>query len=112
MATFVEPEKSAFPARENLVSDMPAGDGKIPNLFLQCTFNYNPFSQLQPRERVLLPGLLNLMSLCDAGISTLTPSAPHPTFSSMIIPRGCPFNSYVNWPRLWSLISPQGEFGQ
>ncbi len=25
-----------FPARESLVSDIPAGDGKIANLFLQC----------------------------------------------------------------------------
>ena len=25
-----------FPARESLVSDIPAGDGKIDNLFLQC----------------------------------------------------------------------------
>jgi hypothetical protein len=25
-----------FPARESLVSDIPAGDGKIVNLFLQC----------------------------------------------------------------------------
>jgi hypothetical protein len=27
-----------FPARESLVSDIPAGDGKIENLFLQCSF--------------------------------------------------------------------------
>jgi hypothetical protein len=26
-----------FPARESLVSDIPAGDGKIVNLVLQCT---------------------------------------------------------------------------
>ncbi len=94
------------------VSDIPAMDGKIANLFLQCTFNCNPFSQLQPRETVRLPGLLSLMSLCGAGISTLSPSAPHPSSTSMIIPRGSPFNSCVNWPRLWSLRSPQGEFGQ
>jgi hypothetical protein len=25
-----------FPARESLVGDIPAGDGKIANLFLQC----------------------------------------------------------------------------
>jgi hypothetical protein len=25
-----------FPARESLVSDIPAGDGKMANLFLQC----------------------------------------------------------------------------
>jgi hypothetical protein len=79
LATFVEPEKPVFTARESLVIDIPGGDGKIPNLFLQCTFNYNPFSQLQPRERVLLPGLLSLMSLCGAGISTLWLSAPHPS---------------------------------
>ncbi len=28
-----------FPARESLVSDIPAGDGKSNNLFLQCTVN-------------------------------------------------------------------------
>ncbi len=28
-----------FPARESLVSDIPAGDEKIANLFLQCTFS-------------------------------------------------------------------------
>ncbi len=28
-----------FPARESLVSDIPAGDGKIVNLFLQCIVN-------------------------------------------------------------------------
>jgi hypothetical protein len=26
-----------LPARESLVSDIPAGDGKLANLFLQCT---------------------------------------------------------------------------
>jgi hypothetical protein len=26
-----------FPTRESLVSDIPAGDGKISNHFLQCT---------------------------------------------------------------------------
>ncbi len=26
-----------FPSRESLVSDIPAGDGKMANLFLQCT---------------------------------------------------------------------------
>ena len=28
---------SLFPARESLVGDIPAGDEKIANLFLQCT---------------------------------------------------------------------------
>jgi hypothetical protein len=28
---------TVFPDRESLVSDIPAGDGKITNLFLQCT---------------------------------------------------------------------------
>jgi hypothetical protein len=27
-----------FPAGESLVSDIPAGDVKVVNLFLQCTF--------------------------------------------------------------------------
>jgi hypothetical protein len=36
-----------FPARESLVSDVPAGDGKIANLFLQCTV------PLKVRENVL-----------------------------------------------------------
>jgi hypothetical protein len=31
-------EQQLFPARESLVSDIPAGDGKIINLFLQCIF--------------------------------------------------------------------------
>ncbi len=35
-----------FPARESLVSDIPAGDGKTANLFLQCgttkTSNVDP----------------------------------------------------------------------
>jgi hypothetical protein len=30
-------EVRLFPARKSLVSDIPAGDGKINNLFLQCT---------------------------------------------------------------------------
>jgi hypothetical protein len=29
--------KNSFPTREGLVSDIPAGAGKIANLFLQCT---------------------------------------------------------------------------
>jgi hypothetical protein len=39
---------SLFPPRESLVSDIPAGDGKMANLFLQCVgadtaagMNYN-----------------------------------------------------------------------
>jgi hypothetical protein len=30
-----------FPARESLVSDIPAGDGKIANLFLKCIVQYD-----------------------------------------------------------------------
>ncbi len=30
-----------FPARESLVSDIPAGDGKIVHLFLQCMIEGN-----------------------------------------------------------------------
>jgi len=30
-----------FPARESLVSDIPAGDGKLPNLYLQCMYLTN-----------------------------------------------------------------------
>jgi hypothetical protein len=30
------PVPKIFPARENLISDIPAGDGKIANPFLQC----------------------------------------------------------------------------
>jgi hypothetical protein len=29
-----------YPARESLVSDIPAREGKIGNLFLQCTLTY------------------------------------------------------------------------
>jgi hypothetical protein len=31
-----QPLTKLFPARESLVSDIPAGDGKTANLFLQC----------------------------------------------------------------------------
>jgi len=35
--TFLELELGKlFPARESLVGDIPAGDGKSPNLYLQC----------------------------------------------------------------------------
>ncbi len=30
-----------FPARESLVSDIPAGDGKAANVFLQCVVPAN-----------------------------------------------------------------------
>jgi hypothetical protein len=30
------PGRELFPARESLVSDIPSGDGKTANLFLQC----------------------------------------------------------------------------
>jgi hypothetical protein len=30
-----------FPSRESLVIDIPAGDGKTANLFLQCTYTSN-----------------------------------------------------------------------
>ncbi len=33
-----------FLARENLVNDIPAGDGKIGNLFLQCIFSLRTFN--------------------------------------------------------------------
>jgi hypothetical protein len=37
-----------FPARGSLVSDIPTGDGKIANLFLQCTGKkYNSMTYLQ-----------------------------------------------------------------
>jgi hypothetical protein len=36
LAIFLYPAGDV-PARESLVSDIPAGDGKIANLFLQCT---------------------------------------------------------------------------
>ncbi len=38
MQTRVEWFKSLTIARESLVSDISAGDGKITNLFLQCKF--------------------------------------------------------------------------
>ncbi len=37
-----------FPARESLVSDIQAGDGKIANLFLQCSFYHPPDRPLDP----------------------------------------------------------------
>jgi hypothetical protein len=42
-----------FPTRENLVSDIPAGDGKMANLFLQC------ISLIETKERKKEVPLLN-----------------------------------------------------
>jgi hypothetical protein len=39
-----------FPARERLVSDIPAGDGKNANLFLQCTMPHVTFLPWHPRD--------------------------------------------------------------
>ena len=33
-----------FPAKESLVCDIPPGDGKIANLFLQCSMQYTVFT--------------------------------------------------------------------
>ncbi len=38
----MEKRLAIFPARESLVSDIPAWDGKIANLFLQCTIENLP----------------------------------------------------------------------
>ncbi len=37
-----------FPPRGSLVSDIPAGDGKLVNLFLRCTCQYFPYLILSP----------------------------------------------------------------
>jgi len=39
-----------FPATESLVSDIPAGDGKSLNLYLQCTLPYCKFTHAIPRR--------------------------------------------------------------
>jgi hypothetical protein len=36
-----------FPARVSLVSDIPVGDGKIYNLFLQCILQITEISNVQ-----------------------------------------------------------------
>jgi hypothetical protein len=43
----------SIPARESLVSDIPPGDGKIANLFLQCIIHH----VIQYHERVKLSNL-------------------------------------------------------
>jgi hypothetical protein len=46
-----------FPARENLVSDTPAGDGKTDNLFLQCSpFNMSNLEKLNAQGHVVDDG--------------------------------------------------------
>jgi hypothetical protein len=40
-----------FPARESLVSDIPAGDGKIANSFLQCVVD--PGSESGPFMKLI-----------------------------------------------------------
>jgi hypothetical protein len=48
------PGRENFPARESLVSDIPAGDGKIANLFLQCK-GFQEFEYRVAEENLTLP---------------------------------------------------------
>ena len=41
---------SLFPPRESLVSDIPAGDGNVANLFLQCTHSKEKASRSRVRR--------------------------------------------------------------
>jgi hypothetical protein len=46
-----------FPARESLVSDIQAGDGKTDNLFLQCSpFKMSNLKKLYPQGHVVNDG--------------------------------------------------------
>jgi hypothetical protein len=94
-----------FPAREGLVSDIPAGDVKIGNLFLQCInrdrvitiFSFvegpHPHRHLHlvahPAAQLLLQ-LLKLFSCCSAAApaASVAPGAPSLLF--------CSFNTLVS----------------
>jgi len=56
-----------FPARENLVSDIPAGDGTPLNLFLQCTICPLFRAQLFFSDRFLLKKEWNIAKPCGLG---------------------------------------------
>ena len=43
-----------FPARESLISDIPAGDGKMANLFLQCGDNITLINIKVPQVKVTI----------------------------------------------------------
>ncbi len=60
-----------FPARESLVSDIPAGDAKIGNLFLQCS-NCHPFLILLQLIRYLYRSPHFQWSILSTGTSTWT----------------------------------------
>jgi hypothetical protein len=64
-----------FPARESLVSDIPAGDGKIANLFLQNSLicsSHTPFNTGKPFFHVCL----SLRSLINLFIQVSSPEFP------------------------------------
>jgi hypothetical protein len=44
-----------FPARESLVGDIPAGDGKIANLFLQCMLELTKTSHVDSKVQLSKP---------------------------------------------------------
>ncbi len=54
--------KKLFPARESLVSDIPAGDGKTANLLLQCMIAVVP-SIARTTARPVLPFDLSVLSI-------------------------------------------------
>ncbi len=64
-----------FPAREGLVSDIPAGDGKTANLFLQCSFWIaapNLWMKKYSVADALTPFVIELV-LCTCTCATLNP---------------------------------------
>jgi hypothetical protein len=52
-----------FPSMESLVSDFPAGDGKIDNLFLQCTVFPSEISDKE-RKPILFPSIAGDCEIC------------------------------------------------
>jgi hypothetical protein len=83
--------QDVFPARESLVGDIPAGDGKIVNLFLQCGW----FAHEEPRFlakkhlRRVVPFRLrkNIIQLCCSTPSrTLTRTSRTPRLKEDLLP--------------------------
>jgi hypothetical protein len=63
------PEMKLFPARESLFSDIPAGDGKTANLFLQCRRNQTEGERRAEKERYK-QCILTWVESCQAGLQT------------------------------------------
>jgi hypothetical protein len=70
-AVFPSPDGMLFPARESLVSDIPDGDGKIENLFLQCRVHAGQLEYVICREdlielTVMGPLIKNAVRCCTS----------------------------------------------